>query len=141
MARPLSPSIVQKWKFCPKMEPRWHDLSVVLPWSGPVQVGSSPSGSGMFGLFNQIICPVKDRSWSKTCRSWFGPRLNANLGNLVFARSTKSLCIVLYLSLRRYCQLSAALVLLQRLKAHYPTAQYSLGHHLFIQAFIIASKS
>ena len=34
----------------------------------------------------------------------------------------------------------AALVLLQQLKARFPTACGSLGHHLFISAFMIASK-
>ena len=34
----------------------------------------------------------------------------------------------------------AALYLLQRLKARFPTAQGSSGHRLFISAFMIASK-
>ena len=34
----------------------------------------------------------------------------------------------------------AALVLLQRFKARFPMARGSSGHHLFISAFIIASK-
>ncbi|KAJ6456347.1 hypothetical protein C8R47DRAFT_1248872 [Mycena vitilis] len=34
----------------------------------------------------------------------------------------------------------AALVLLQRLKARFPTAHGALGHHLFISAFMVASK-
>ena len=35
----------------------------------------------------------------------------------------------------------AALVLLQRLKAHFPTARGSSGHQLFILAFMIASST
>ncbi|TEB34017.1 hypothetical protein FA13DRAFT_1812031 [Coprinellus micaceus] len=34
----------------------------------------------------------------------------------------------------------AALILLQRLKVHFPTARGSSGHRLFISAFMIASK-
>ena len=81
---------------------------LVLPWSGPVRAVQA-----LFGLFNRTMCLVKDQSWSKTGQSWFRPRLNTNLGNFVFARSMKSLCVILYLSLRQYCQLSTALVLLQ----------------------------
>ena len=32
------------------------------------------------------------------------------------------------------------LVLLQHLKVHFPTAQGSSGHHLFVSAFMLASK-
>ncbi|KAG1802201.1 uncharacterized protein HD556DRAFT_1217878, partial [Suillus plorans] len=35
----------------------------------------------------------------------------------------------------------AALILLQRLKARFPTARGSSSHHLFVSAFMLASKS
>ena len=46
----------------------------------------------------------------------------------------------LYHTKLHFLVMFAALVLLQRLKARFPTTHDSSGHHLFISAFMIASK-